>query len=70
VYDWQEGTLERVGWISEAKLRAWEYRAEGEPGWEFASGGVRDTVRMWKTARPDLAPERLFVGDDERVAPI
>ena len=66
LYDWQDGTLERVGSISEAKLRAWEYRAEGESGWEFASGDDRDTVRVWTTTRPDLGPEKLFVGEDER----
>jgi len=67
LYDWQDdGTLERIGCISEAKLRAWEYRAEGESGWEFASGDDRDTVRVWTTTRPDLGPEKLFVGEDER----
>lgn len=68
VYGWTgqpgEGTLERVGSISEAKLRAWEYSASGA-GWEFASGDFHDTVRAWKTARPDLAPAMLLVGEQE-----
>jgi hypothetical protein len=66
IYDWQHGNLEHIGWISEARLRAWEYRAEGEAGWEFASGQFRDTVRSWKSARPDLAPDTLLIGDHER----
>ena len=65
IYAWREGALEQVGAISEARLWAWEYRAEGEREWDFASGDFRDTVRVWKTARPDLAPELLFIGDRE-----
>ncbi len=65
LYDWQDGTLERIGSISEARLWAWEYLAEGETSWEFASGEFHDTVRSWKTSRPDLGPETLFVGERE-----
>jgi hypothetical protein len=68
IYTWREGALEQVGAISEARLWAWEYRAEGEGEWDFASGTFRDTVRMWKTSRPDLAPEILFVGDFEAIS--
>ncbi len=69
LYDWDgrpgEGRLAKVGQISEAKLRAWEYHAEGEAGWEFASGAFHDTVRLWKSSRPDLAPDALLVGEFE-----
>ena len=72
LYDWNgepgEGTLERVGEVSEAKLRAWEYRVACERGWTYVEGGRQDTVRVWQTARPDLAPRQLFVGDHEEVA--
>ncbi|HVS30986.1 MAG TPA: hypothetical protein VMS98_05980 [Thermoanaerobaculia bacterium] len=60
--------LERNGWISEASLRAWEYHHESD-AWEFAADDFHDTVRRWKTARPDLhVPEELLVGDYEEVA--
>lgn len=69
VYDWHgcpgEGTLQRVGSISEAKLWAWEYHAEDQSEWEFAAGDFHDTVRVWKTARPDLGPELLLIGEAE-----
>ncbi|HUP48445.1 MAG TPA: hypothetical protein VNA04_06620 [Thermoanaerobaculia bacterium] len=70
LYTWSgrpgEESLEQTGWISEAKLRAWEYRIEPDRWWEFAAGPFRDRVREWRTARPDLqVPERLFVGDFE-----
>jgi hypothetical protein len=72
LYGWQgrpgEGTLERVGEVSEAKLRAWEYRESSECGWTYADGFKRDVVRVWRTARPDLAPEALLVGDVEELA--
>ena len=72
VYQWKgqpgSGPLEPQGKISEAVLRAWEYRAEPQSAWSFGEGASRDTVRCWKTARPDLrTPEELLVGDFEEV---
>jgi hypothetical protein len=61
-----EISLERVGDISSARLRAWEYHQTAEKPWAFVSGPVRDTVREWKTARPDLRiPVTLLVGEQE-----
>ncbi len=69
LYEWQgppdARTLRQTGTISEAKLRAWEYRTT-EGKWLYASESVRDTVREWVTARPDLRiPVSLLVGDME-----
>jgi hypothetical protein len=69
LYEWQgppgERTLRQMGTISEAKLRAWEYQRTEEK-WLYLSGPIRDTVREWVTARPDLRiPETLLVGDHE-----
>lgn len=67
LYRWR-GNLVRIGWISEAKLRAWEYRADADIFAEYASGTFLDTVRLWTTARPDLrVPEQLLVGDQEQL---
>lgn len=69
LYEWsgppEARSLRQTGVISEAKLRAWEYeRTDGK--WLYSAGPVRDTVRVWVTARPDLAvPESLLVGDFE-----
>jgi hypothetical protein len=68
LYRWDHlrQTLERAGWISEARLRAWEYERQSGPAWRFTAGDFRDTVRPWKTRRPDLrVPEELLVGDYE-----
>ena len=60
------GRLEQSGWISEASLRAWEYQKDSAAAGTFAAGEFHDTVRRWKTARPDLVvPEELLVGDYE-----
>ncbi len=65
-----EASLERSTAISEAALRAWEYTLEPDDQWEFRSGSFTDTVRVWRTARPDLRqPERLLVGDAEELMP-
>jgi len=71
LYEWQgppgERTLRQAGTISEAKLRAWEYQHTDEK-WLYFSGSVKDTVRQWVTARPDLRiPETLLVGDLEEL---
>lgn len=70
LYDWhgrpEEGSLERVGSISEARLRAWEYSEETTRRWVYTAGSFRDTVHPWHTARPDLRiAETLFVGEVE-----
>ncbi len=68
LYRWNgyQQSLERDGWISEAKLRAWEYESQSGPAWRYSAGEFCDTVRRWKTARPDLTvPEELLVGDYE-----
>ena len=62
LYKWDDGQLQRVGSISEARLWAWEYREAAEAAWEFDAGDFHDTVHVWRTARPDLAPEQLFIG--------
>lgn len=66
LYSWRQGSLEAVGSISDAKLRAWEYSVESEARWEVRFGDQNDTVRPWRSARPDLAPATLLVGDTER----
>ncbi len=74
LYEWQgppeARTLTQTGTISEAKLRAWEYQLT-DGNWLYSAGTVRDTVRVWVTARPDLRiPESLLVGDfEEKVEP-
>ena len=71
LYEWtgQPGqeTLEPAGEISEAKLRAWEYRTESDQRWTFVAGRFEETVRLWKTARPDLRVPDLWVGDLEEI---
>lgn len=58
--------IEQTGWISEARLRAWEYHEEPSDKWTFAAGDFSDIVRRWRTSRPDLrVPEELLVGDSE-----
>jgi hypothetical protein len=70
VYQWTgrpgEERLAPAGEISEAKLRAWEYNAD-EHRFLFSLGNVEDTVRLWKTARPDLKQPDLWVGELEEV---
>ena len=72
LYRWKDRpgeTLERDGWISEARLRAWEYEQASVSAWKYANGDFSDTVRRWRTARPDLrVPEELLVGDYEDTA--
>jgi hypothetical protein len=73
LYRWSgrpgDSVLELIGDISEARLRAWEYRASAEKPWAFVKGDFRDTVRQWRTARPDLRiPEMLWIGDREELA--
>ena len=72
LYRWKDEpgeTLERAGWISDARLRAWEYERAPVSAWRYANGNFSDTVRRWRTARPDLrVPEELLVGDYEEMA--
>ena len=68
LYKWSEGELGRVGSISEARLRAWEYDLASSDSWPSESDGHTDTVRLWRTQRPDLAPPELWVGDVEVIA--
>lgn len=65
LYRWASGRLTRVGAVSEARLRAWEYDVASREAWPATSDGAEDTVRLWKTRRPDLAPPELWVGDTE-----
>lgn len=68
LYEWaDEGRLGRVGSVPEARLRAWEYDLVLSDGWTAEEEGVADTVRVWRTRRPDLAPPELLVGDVEVV---
>lgn len=64
VYRWSDGVLASVGEISDAHLRAWEYELASEDRWP-APAGQADTVRLWRTRRPDLAPPELLVGERE-----
>jgi hypothetical protein len=70
LYEWTgragEETLTPAGEISEARLRAWEY-ASDDHLFAFDRGKFHDTVRLWKTARPDLKQPDLWVGDLEEV---
>jgi hypothetical protein len=67
IYSWNAGSLQRVGAVSDAHLRAWEYEVATEQSWTWtaAEQDLRDSVRLWKTRRPDLAPPELWVGDTE-----
>jgi hypothetical protein len=72
LYRWSgrpgESALQLIGEISDARLRAWEYRATQDRPWAFVEGEVRDLVRQWRTMRPDLRiAETLWVGDRERL---
>ena len=69
LYQWSDDSrLDRVGSVAEARLRAWEYDVVPSDGWVADQAGVTDTVRVWRTRRPDLAPAELLVGDVEVVA--
>jgi len=63
VYTWTGGVLARVGAVSEPHLRAWEYEVASDEAWMASSEEQADTVRLWRTRRPDLAPPELWVGD-------
>lgn len=65
LYCWSEGELGRVGTLSEARLRAWEYDVASTESWSIEEDGVGDVVRLWRTRRPDLAPPELWVGEFE-----
>jgi hypothetical protein len=62
VYQWSGGVLNSVGSVSDAHLRAWEYEIASEGEWS-APPETHDTVRLWRTRRPDLAPPELWVGE-------
>ena len=66
IYTWTGGALQPIGAVSEPHLRAWEYElASGETWATATSEESSDTVRLWRTRRPDLAPPELWVGDRE-----
>jgi hypothetical protein len=68
LYRWlEEGELGRVGTVSEARLRAWEYDVASKDTWTSEADGMSDTVRLWRTRRPDLGPPELLVGDIELI---
>lgn len=64
IYKWSGGVLQPAGAISDAHLRAWEYEVLKESGWR-AEERRPETVSLWRTRRPDLAPPELWVGDEE-----
>lgn len=70
LYEWVGGELGRVGSIPEARLRAWEYDLASRDEWASEADGVPDTVRLWRTRRPDLAPPELWVGDVELIVEV
>jgi hypothetical protein len=53
-----------AGGVSDAYLRAWEYEPAADIAWPAPDG---DTVKLWRTRRPDLAPPELWVGDRESI---
>lgn len=65
IYSWNGGSLQRIGAVSDAHLRAWEYEAASDQSWTVADAELRESVRLWRTRRPDLAPPELWVGDTE-----
>jgi hypothetical protein len=66
LYRWgEDSALDRVGSVTEARLRAWEYDIASEDRWITDEEGVTDTVRLWRTRRPDLAAPELWVGEVE-----
>ncbi|HYC89675.1 MAG TPA: hypothetical protein VEO54_10730 [Thermoanaerobaculia bacterium] len=67
LYKWSGGELGRVGAVPEARLRAWEYDVASADEVRADIDGMPDTVRLWRTRRPDLAPPELWVGDVELV---
>ena len=69
LYRWSEGELGRVGELSEARLRAWEYDVDPGQSWICERDGVTDVVHLWRTRRPDLAPPELWVGEVEMSRP-
>lgn len=64
LYKWSGGALQPAGSTSDAYLRAWEYDVVPQSCWQ-PEGGDDDTVRLWRTRRPDLAPAELWVGERE-----
>jgi hypothetical protein len=64
IYTWSGGALQKSGAVSEPHLRAWEYEIASDAEWK-ASDDEDETVRLWRTRRPDLAPPELWVGDRE-----
>jgi hypothetical protein len=69
LYSWSGGSLDKVGSVPEARLRAWEYEVASDTSFP-AGGDIDDTVRLWRTRRPDLAPAELWVGDAEVEEPV
>ena len=65
IYSWTEGSLTRIGEVSDAHLRAWEYEVAADQAATAADAELRESVRLWRTRRPDLAPPELWVGDSE-----
>lgn len=61
IYSWNGSSLTRVGEVSDAHLRAWEYEVAADT----VAPADSETVRLWRTRRPDLAPPELWVGDTE-----
>ena len=69
IYRWNGGVLEPAGAVSEAHLRAWEYELASDVVWPPRSDRdepAPDTVRLWRTRRPDLCVVELWVGDADR----
>lgn len=62
LYRWDSGTLRPAGDVSDAHLRAWEYEPASSESWPAERG---DSVRLWRTRRPDLAPPELWIGERE-----
>jgi hypothetical protein len=60
-----DGSLKRVGAVSDAHLRAWEYEEATDAAVTAADAELRESVRLWRTRRPDLAPPELWVGDTD-----
>lgn len=62
LYRWADGALLPAGAVSDAHLHAWEYEPVSTESWPAEPG---DSVRLWRTRRPDLAPPELWIGERE-----
>ncbi|HEX7705910.1 MAG TPA: hypothetical protein VF701_05565 [Thermoanaerobaculia bacterium] len=68
LYRSTDGTFGRVGSVSVARLWAFEYEPVAGTAFKSRLGEGDDTIRAWRTRRPDLAPPELWLGDEVALA--